>query len=146
VHVKEASGQPFDFAFFERDSFIYDTEPASRAVVVARRRSMSDGLAMLRRVQKAFYAGNRDVTALEELAGIATELGFEPLSFCESFASKEAKEETWTDYAISQRAGIRGFPALIIGRGDGSPYSLVTQGFQPADGIIAAIERWLVTA
>jgi putative protein-disulfide isomerase len=36
-HVHEASGQPFDFRFFERERFVYDTEPASRAVVVVRR-------------------------------------------------------------------------------------------------------------
>jgi len=36
-HVHEATGQPFDFRFFEREGFIYDTEPASRAVVVVRR-------------------------------------------------------------------------------------------------------------
>ena len=28
-HVREASGQPFDFRFFEREDFVYDTEPAS---------------------------------------------------------------------------------------------------------------------
>ena len=30
-HVNEASGQPFDYAFFDRDGFVYDTEPAARA-------------------------------------------------------------------------------------------------------------------
>jgi len=33
-HVHEASGQPFDFTFFEREGFVYDTEPAAKAVVV----------------------------------------------------------------------------------------------------------------
>ena len=37
TRVGEASGQPFDFAFFEREGFIYDTEPACRAVVTMRR-------------------------------------------------------------------------------------------------------------
>lgn len=32
-HVREASGQPFDFGFFDRAGFVYDTEPAPRAVV-----------------------------------------------------------------------------------------------------------------
>ena len=36
-HVQEASGQPFDFGFFDREGFVYDTEPAARAVVVLRR-------------------------------------------------------------------------------------------------------------
>ena len=28
-HVRDASGQPFDFAFFDRPRFVYDTEPPS---------------------------------------------------------------------------------------------------------------------
>jgi hypothetical protein len=28
--VQAASGQPFDFRYFERERFVYDTEPASR--------------------------------------------------------------------------------------------------------------------
>jgi putative protein-disulfide isomerase len=33
TRVNAASGQSFDFAFFDRDGFVYDTEPACRAVV-----------------------------------------------------------------------------------------------------------------
>jgi putative protein-disulfide isomerase len=39
-HVQKASGQPFDFSFFDRESFVYDTEPAAQALVVVRRRGM----------------------------------------------------------------------------------------------------------
>src|SRR5215212_11330318 len=74
-HVREASGQPFDFAFFDREGFVYDTEPASRAVVVARRSAW--GLAMLRAVHRAFYAQNRDVTRAEVLADVAAEVGLD---------------------------------------------------------------------
>ncbi len=35
-HVQSATGQPFDFEFFDRDGFVYDTEPACRASVAAR--------------------------------------------------------------------------------------------------------------
>src|SRR3712207_1860168 len=40
-HVQEASGQPFDFGFLDRDGFVYDTEPAAKAVVVVRRSGMA---------------------------------------------------------------------------------------------------------
>ena len=36
-HVYEASGQPFDFGFFDRQDFVYDTDPAARATVMVRR-------------------------------------------------------------------------------------------------------------
>ncbi len=36
TRVAAASGQKFDHAFFDREGFIYDTEPACRAVVTVR--------------------------------------------------------------------------------------------------------------
>jgi len=35
TNVNQATGQPFDFHFLEREGFVYDTEPACRAVVTA---------------------------------------------------------------------------------------------------------------
>ena len=142
-HVHEASGQPFDFGFFDRERFIYDSEPASRAVVVARRQSMSDALDLQKRVHSAFYAQNRDVTAEEVLADLAAEGGFHRSEFLEAFRSDEAREETWQDFAIAQRAGIRGFPCLIAGAGEGGQYSIVTRGYQPAERLLPPLEKWL---
>ena len=73
--MHEASGQPFDFRFFERKAFVYDTEPASRAVVVMRRAGLTELLAFLHRIQAAFYAENSDVTDEQVLAGIAAQSG-----------------------------------------------------------------------
>ncbi|MBA3518584.1 MAG: hypothetical protein H0T75_13310 [Rhizobiales bacterium] len=55
----------------------------------------------------------------------------------------EAKQETWADFAIAQRAGITGFPTLLAGYGDRAEYGIVTQGYQPADRIMPVLERWL---
>jgi putative protein-disulfide isomerase len=145
-HVREASGQPFDFRFFEREGFVYDTEPASRAVVVVRRAGLTELLAFLHRVQAAFYAENRDVTDEQVLADIAAQSGFDRETFLQAFRGEEAKQETWHDFASAQRAGITGFPTLIAGGGQGAPYALVTQGYQPSDRLIPPLARWLETA
>jgi putative protein-disulfide isomerase len=142
-HVREASGQPFDFRFFERESFVYDTEPASRAVVVMRRAGVADPLSCLHRVQAAFYAENRDVTDEQVLADISAQSGFHRETFFQAFRSEEAKQETWGDFASAQRAGITGFSTLIAGVGDGARYTLVTQGYQPAERLIAPLAHWL---
>ncbi len=142
-HVREASGQPFDFSFFERETFVYDTEPASRAAVVARRRSMADALAMLRNIHAAFYSENRDVTDARVLTEIAEGLGFAPAPFRADFDSAAAAEETSSDFAFSRATGVTGFPTLIAGKGDAEPYVLVAQGFQRAERVISALERWL---
>ena len=138
-HVHEASGQPFDFSFFERNGFIYDTEPASRAVVAMRRRSMSDALVLLKRTHAAFYAENRDVTDEQVLADLAAEVGCDREVFLQAFRSEEIRKETWGDFQIAQNAGVRGFPCLASGADEGAEYSLVTMGYQPAERILPGL-------
>jgi putative protein-disulfide isomerase len=142
-HVCEASGQPFDFGFFEREDFVYDTEPPARAVVVARRSGMDLALGLLKDLHHAFYAENRDVTDEAVLADIAAARGLERAAFVEGLRSDGTRDETWQDFAISQQAGIRGFPSLLAGTGEGAEYSIVTLGYQPAERILPPLERWI---
>jgi putative protein-disulfide isomerase len=142
-HVHEASGQPFDFGFFDREGFVYDTEPAAKAVVVVRRSGMPEALAYLHRVHAAFYADNRDVTDEGVLADLAVPSGLDREAFLEAFRSAAAKQETWQDFAITQRSGISGFPSLIVGTGESAEYALVTHGYQPADRLLPSLESWL---
>lgn len=145
-HVQAASGQPFEFAFFERERFIYDSEPPSRAVVVLRRRGMDVGLAALGRIHRAFYAENRDVTNIDTLTILASELGVDAADFRAEFESEAAVQETHNDFALAQSAGVRGFPTLIAGKDGDHRYALVTHGFQAGALVIPALERWLADA
>lgn len=145
-HVQEASGQPFDWRFFEREGFVYDTDPAARAVVLARRQDAVLALALLVRIQGAFYAQNQDVTQPAVLAALAGELGFDPGEFEALLADEGLKRETWGDYAISQRAGVTGFPTLVAGPSAEGTYGLVTQGFNVAELVLPKIETWFEAA
>lgn len=140
--VHEASGQPFSDAFFERESFTYDTEPACRAVVTMRRRAPAKTLAFNRRVSSAFYAHNRDVTDDEVLADIAAEAGQDRQAFLAELQSEDARNETFGDFLMAKQSGVEGFPVLAAGTQAGG-YALVTQGFRPIDGLVEAIEDWL---
>jgi putative protein-disulfide isomerase len=142
-HVHQASGQMFDFSLFERDDFIYDTEPAARAIVLVRNRDEAQALPFFHRVQSAFYAEGRDVTRAEVLADLATGFGFDRQSFHAAFAEEEAKVQAWTDFQVSQRTGVTGFPTLIAGSGAQEGWALITQGYQPAARVLSTIERWL---
>lgn len=141
-HVRDASGQPFDFAFFDREGFVYDSDPAARAVAVARRHGMDAAFAMMARVQHAFYAENRDVTREDALADLAEASGIDRGIFLDAFATEEAKKETWRDYGITQQAGIGGFPTLIANDGRSREYVAVTRGFQPGERILPVLEHW----
>ncbi|MDR3511909.1 MAG: DsbA family protein [Caulobacteraceae bacterium] len=145
-HVTEASGQPFDYGFFDREDFVYDTDPAARAVVVVRRARPELALDFLERTQRAFYAENRDVTDPQVLGDLAAEFSLDRDAFLADHASETSKEETWRDYATSQRAGVTGFPTLIGGPGAEGAYGIVAQGFQPPGAVLGIIDRWLARA
>jgi putative protein-disulfide isomerase len=141
-HVATASGLPFSESIFERDDFAYDTEPACRAVVTARRLDPAKAYAYLKAVQLAFYRDGRDVTRASVLADIAAECGYEREIFLMRFESPAMQAETQGDFARTQSLGVGGFPTL--GLVDGSQVFLVTSGYATQDVLeyrVAEIER-----
>ncbi len=54
-HVHALTGQPFDFGFFDREGFVYDTEPPCRAVAVVRAQRPALALPYLEALHRAFY-------------------------------------------------------------------------------------------
>lgn len=143
THVTEASGQPFATGGMAAPDFIYDTDPAARAVVVARRAGMDLALRFLHDAQRAFYAEGRDVTRPETLVAIAADLGLPAETFLADLTAEATKQETWRDYAISRGAGVTGFPTLIAGPQADGTYLAVTRGFQAADSVLPHIEAWM---
>jgi putative protein-disulfide isomerase len=142
-HVHEATGLPFDAAVLERQGFVYDTDPAARAVVVVRRESEELAVRYLAAAQRAFYAENRDVTSADVLADLAADFGLDREAFLAAWTSEEAKQETWRDYAISHRAGVTGFPTLVGGPNAEGVYGVVTRGFAPAEQVLAVLRDWI---
>ena len=143
TRVNEASGQPFDFEFLGREGWVYDTEPACRAVVTSRALDPALALTVKARISSAFYAGNRDVTRSDVLADVAQEAGLDRDAFAEAFESPDARNLTMRDFLTAQELGIRGFPTLIAGSKSTGQYALVTNGFRPLEGMTDALEQWL---
>jgi putative protein-disulfide isomerase len=141
TRVNAATGQPFDFGFFEREGFIYDTEPACRAVVAARRLMPRLALGFMGRVQQAFYAENRDMTSGDEITDVAEEAGFERKEFADALLAPDTRNETFRDFLTAQQLGIHGFPTLIAGS-EQEGYALITNGYRPLDDILDPLERW----
>ncbi len=141
-HVQEGTGQPFNFGFFERDGFIYDTEPACRAIVLARNFGVSIGLALLARLQKAFYAENQDITSSDTLIALALEVGCREDTFPAAYDSDAIKKATQADFQITQQLGITGFPTLLAGTVK-EGFGIVTSGYSPLEAIAEPITAWL---
>lgn len=141
-HVREATGQPFDEQVLT-ERFVYDTDPAARAVVLVRRLLPSRALAFLHRVQRAFYAEARDVTSYPVLAELAAEFGLPADGVQQALSDERLMRETWGDYALSQNAGVTGFPTLVGGPNEAGVYGVVTRGCAPADQILRVLDEWL---
>jgi putative protein-disulfide isomerase len=140
--VHERSGQPFRFEHALPDGFIYDTEPASRAVVTAGGLDPANIFAMFKAVQTAFYAEGRDVTQADVLAELAAGLGIDAAKFSSAFDSDAARAKTRAHFAQSRKAGVRGFPTLILQRGD--QLDRITDGYLPLDTVRAGLDRLLL--
>lgn len=144
TRVNAATGQPFDHKFFEREGFVYDTEPACRAIVAMRNLAPDKALYFKSAISSAFYGHNRDTTSGEVLADIAAECGVDRAQFLELFQSADIRNETFRDFLLAKDMGVEGFPCLVAGTG-GNDYGLVTNGYRPIDGMIEALEKWLAT-
>jgi putative protein-disulfide isomerase len=143
--VEAASGLPFNReAFLANDNLVYDTEPACRAVVTARRLAPAvDQLAVLRTIQRAFYVDGRDITKGEVLADVAagalSGLGFAttPEEFLKAWQSADAMAETRDDFLQARRWGVSSFPSLLLE--DGEKLYNVAPGYIDAAQLVSRV-------
>jgi putative protein-disulfide isomerase len=148
--VAKRSGKPFGNGQFDREGYIYDTEPACRAVVTIRAHAAEHTLAMYHAIQHAFYAMSRDITQTPVLADIWQELidshlieagttDFSRDAFVKAFESDIIKSLTRNDFNMVQQWGIRGFPALIaVVNGEAQ---LVSNGYMEADEMLQRVQQ-----
>lgn len=140
-HVQEATGQPFNFEFFEREGFLYDTEPAARAVIAVRSLAPEKEFSFFKSVQKAFYAGNIDVTNEKNFAPILRDEGIDEDEFMKVYSSEENRQATYRDFSLSKELGIQGFPSMVIRKGERT--QMLTRGYQTYNALRPGIENFL---
>jgi len=140
--VHERTGQPFRFDGALPQGFIYDTEPASRAVVAVGGLDPAKIFAMFKAIQTAFYAAGRDVTQSAVLAELTAGLGIDAAAFLQAFDSDAARARTQAHFSQARKAGARGFPTLILQRGE--QIDRIADGCLPLETVRAALDRLLL--
>jgi putative protein-disulfide isomerase len=139
VHAR--TGQPFRFEDALPPGFVYDTEPACRAVVTVGAIDPTLIFPLFKAIQRAFYAEGRDVTQPGVLADLAAELGVGKQAFLPAFDSDAARARTQAHFKQARQAGVHGFPALILQQD--SRLHPICNGCQPLDTVCAAIDACL---
>jgi len=136
-HVIERTGQPFDFSFFERAGFVYDTEPPSRAIAVVRHHYPALAMPFLGRLQERFYALGQDITDPSTLAAAAGEFGIDAETFEAAFEAPATAAEIAAEWRQTAELGVTGYPTLLALQ-PGRP-QVVTIGWRPESDVLAAL-------
>ena len=138
--VEAMTGQPFAHDGALPEGFVYDTEPACRAVATVGEIKPELSFSYLKSVQAAFYTQGQDVTQPMTLAGLVDAYIPTP-RFLRQFDSSEMKERTRRHFAQARRVGVRSFPTAILQQGE--DYALLTQGYRAFPSLQRDIDAWL---
>lgn len=141
-HVEKASGQPFDYSFFEQENFNYDTEPPARAVRVVRDLSPEKEWGFYKALQHLFYAQNKDISNISILKEQCEQLAIDANQFETLFASPGYKQLVKQDFIKAQQFGISGFPTVVLKKGE--EYYAVCRGYSAYEQMKANIDSILV--
>jgi putative protein-disulfide isomerase len=140
--VHQRTGQSFRFEGALPEGFVYDTEPASRAVIAVGGIDPTLIFPLFKAIQTAFYAEGRDVTQTGVLADLAVGLGMDGAAFLSAFDSDAARAKTQAHFRQARQAGVRGFPALILQQD--TQLHPISNGCQPLEVVREAIDRCLL--
>lgn len=139
--VEAKTGQAFDYARFDDENFIYDTEPGCRALVVARTMDQAKAPTMYEALQRGFYAEGLDITKPEILADIAQAQGLDRTEFSSLLAQDKAREQVAADFNRARAFGVTGFPSVLCA--DDGQYAFLTLGYRPLSAVTPLLEEWL---
>ena len=138
--VEKASGNPFDYSFFEKHpDFIYDTAPACKAVITAGKIDQGQILNYQNELQYQFYGQGQDPTKLETFSLVAEKIGLDKDTFETLYETPEMEEHLRQNFSISRQFGINAYPTLVI-RVD-QKFGLISQGYMKLDELKARMDN-----
>lgn len=139
--VNRRTGQPFNHNILDDKTFVYDTEPAARAVVTTRILAPEKEFDYFKKVQTAFYADNKNTNETATFVALAKEMGMDEKKFEELFTSDTLEHETAADFLFARKLRATGFPTLLVKKGD--TYHVITVGYDKHEKLIRKINKVL---
>ena len=139
--VGKRSGQPFDYGFLAGAEFVYDTEPACRAVVAARLIAPERVFDYNESLQDAFYRRGLDPTDRSTFLTVAREQGLSEDELDVALSSVDVERETRRDFERTRSLGVHGFPTVIL-HANGA-HETIARGWLPPEAFIEKLQPWL---
>ena len=142
--VQAMSGQTFGFDGAPSAGFVYDTEPASRAIISVGALDPAATFPYFKAVQHAFYVGQCDVTQAGVLADLAHDFGIASDAFLAHFSSESMRKKTHQHFVHSRQAEVRGFPTLVAQNTAG--HVMLRDGYCTLDEFQPVLDAWLASS
>ncbi len=112
--VSHRSGQAFNHSILKDHTFVYDTEPACRAVYTIQQIKPEKDFEYFKRIQTAFYKDNKRINNGSVLADLASEFGVDKHQFLTLFESDSAKAGVREQFQLTQSRGVNSFPTVLL--------------------------------
>lgn len=139
--VQARTGQAVDFARLDDVTFVCDTEPACRALVVVRTLAPQWAMSFYESLQRGFYAEALDITQPQVLADLAQKHGLNRETFSALFNAPEARAQVAHDFNRTRAFGVSGFPTVVCA--DNGQYAFLTLGYRPFSAMADLLQEWL---
>lgn len=140
-YINQLSGQPFKFDLLSDHTFLYDTEPACRAVVTIRNMAPELTFSFFTILQEAFYKENRKITHSEVITDLVSRFGVDTVEFCNQFESEAMRALTLQDFDYTSKIGVKKFPTLAVQRGE--QLIVLGRGYVKAEALISVYKKSL---
>jgi putative protein-disulfide isomerase len=149
ARIKALSGQKFGENYTGKTQFDYsvllDSGPPTAAMIAAEEVAGA-GVAMLKRLQAAYYVDGREIATREEIIRNAEALGLDIVKFGEAFdrASAGLEGHFSATQALMEKLGGQGYPLLAIENEDGFQKLHLGHLFGKPEAFKAALQKALV--
>jgi putative protein-disulfide isomerase len=125
--VQERTNLPFNYQFFLQSGYVYNTEPACRALLCVRLLRPVLTLEVLRALHSAFYADGLDITDTKVLVQVVRLFGISENLFLTLFESDEIMNQMEEEFAYVHSIGASNFPSVFLDDMHGA--ERLTKGF-----------------
>ncbi|WP_197076763.1 DsbA family protein [Hymenobacter terrenus] len=147
--VEKATGVHFGAAFKalgEEGSYVYDSEPPSRAITTFRQITQDPAhtVAFAHAVQMALFHDGQDLNNPATYNSLLTPFGIDVAEFQRRLAAPETARATQQEFAAVARIGVQGFPTLVLRLGEQG--YVLARGYQPYEQLRQGLEQLLRAA
>ncbi|HEX8656145.1 MAG TPA: DsbA family protein [Hymenobacter sp.] len=144
--VEKVAGVQFGEAFLAlgtEGSYVYDSEPPSRAIAAFRHitQSPARAVAFAHAVQTALFHDGQDLNDPATYNALLKPFGVDVVEFQGRFAAPETTRAVQQEFAAVARIGVEGFPTSVLRLGEQG--YVLARGYQPYEELRQGLEQLL---